>query len=194
MQADQTYTLRPLFGGAMEASIPPRFLDLSDIRQTPDNQEVLVDGDSEQSVIVEILSLADEAPADQFASWHFQQLAEDNSATSSQILNTFNLTAEQAPLLFAGGRAIQAQIVIGQQTVSKFKEHAGNVVSIPLCVIRIPSVTTDILVSVNDPVVLHPQSSSVAHGAQVSHLGSGEALLAKIMQTFKIADWNLFGE
>lgn len=45
----------PLFGGAMSAAIPARFVDASRFREVPDNQEVLVDPDTDQSIIVEIL-------------------------------------------------------------------------------------------------------------------------------------------
>lgn len=44
-----------LFGGAMEILVPNGFLDVSEIRQVPDNQEVFVSNYSDASLIVELL-------------------------------------------------------------------------------------------------------------------------------------------
>ena len=50
----------PLFGGAVSLWLPKQFMDASDFRQVPDNQEVLLAGDSDVSVIVEVLQQATE--------------------------------------------------------------------------------------------------------------------------------------
>lgn len=47
--------LRELFGGAILLAIPERFLDISDFRPVPDNQEVFADAIHDQSLIVEVL-------------------------------------------------------------------------------------------------------------------------------------------
>jgi hypothetical protein len=49
---------RDLFGGAITVSLPKGFIDASDFRQVPDNQEVLVRDDSDVSLIIEVLQLA----------------------------------------------------------------------------------------------------------------------------------------
>lgn len=46
---------RDLFGGAMTMKIPSRLTDVSDFRPVPDNQEVFADGDTDQSIIIEIM-------------------------------------------------------------------------------------------------------------------------------------------
>lgn len=43
-----------LFGGAIVASIPSTFEDVSDIRQVPDNQEVYLDKDGFSSTVPSI--------------------------------------------------------------------------------------------------------------------------------------------
>ncbi|KAJ1524713.1 hypothetical protein HK096_000693 [Nowakowskiella sp. JEL0078] len=66
-------------------------VQLSDLREIPDHQEVFVDTITNESVIFEILELAEIADIDA-ASYHFQQLADDNDATNeSEILITENL-------------------------------------------------------------------------------------------------------
>jgi hypothetical protein len=60
MTQSLTLTPRPLFGGAITTSFPSTFLDASTLREVPDNQEVFVDMDTDQSVIVELLQLESE--------------------------------------------------------------------------------------------------------------------------------------
>ncbi len=72
----ETTEERALFGGAIVASVPSRFIDVryfthliqvikiltifySNFREVPDNQEVLVDEKTDQSLIVELLSMDD---------------------------------------------------------------------------------------------------------------------------------------
>ena len=50
--------LYPLFGGAITVSLDGDYLDASDMRQVPDNQEVLLSRTTNVSVIVEVLQCA----------------------------------------------------------------------------------------------------------------------------------------
>jgi hypothetical protein len=55
MTADDPSKKTPLFGGAISAQLPARYVDVSDFRPVPDNQEVWTDADKDESVIVEIV-------------------------------------------------------------------------------------------------------------------------------------------
>lgn len=55
MEIDASLPLRQLFGGALAVGVPDRLVDVSDFRPVPDNQEVLADGATDQSVIIEIM-------------------------------------------------------------------------------------------------------------------------------------------
>jgi hypothetical protein len=46
---------RELFGDGIKIKVPKSFKDVSDFRQVPDHQEVFVSGDSDASLIVELL-------------------------------------------------------------------------------------------------------------------------------------------
>ena len=76
---------KPLFGGALVCDLPSRFTDISDFRQLPDTQEVFADAVTDQSIIVEILEMADESEANTAAEFHFRSLANDNDALESSI-------------------------------------------------------------------------------------------------------------
>ncbi|KAL0047957.1 hypothetical protein WJX82_004231 [Trebouxia sp. C0006] len=52
---DEQLITRALFGGAIEMSLPQRFVDVSDYRPVPDHQEVWTDATLDQSVILEIV-------------------------------------------------------------------------------------------------------------------------------------------
>lgn len=47
--------LHKLFGGTIEMLFPQRMIDVSDLRQVPDNQEVFTDAAQHQTLIVEVL-------------------------------------------------------------------------------------------------------------------------------------------
>ena len=61
--------------------------------------------------------------------------------------------------------------------------------------IRLPEVGTDLLVTVNRPLVVAPGSSAAATtGAGVIGTGGeGWAALRRILVTFAVDDWSLFG-
>ncbi|KAI8622709.1 hypothetical protein BC830DRAFT_1052748, partial [Chytriomyces sp. MP71] len=45
----------PLFGGAISLLLPNGYVDASQLRQVPDNQEVFVSSTDNSSIIVELL-------------------------------------------------------------------------------------------------------------------------------------------
>ncbi|CAF4021623.1 unnamed protein product, partial [Rotaria sp. Silwood1] len=51
---------RPLFGGAIQDFLPDGAIDAISIRLVPNNQEVFMHAESDQSIIVEILERVDE--------------------------------------------------------------------------------------------------------------------------------------
>lgn len=51
--------IRELFGGALTVSVPESYVDASNFRQIPDNQEVFVSENSDNSFIIEILEMPD---------------------------------------------------------------------------------------------------------------------------------------
>lgn len=85
MDVAEDVLVQPLFGGALAMQIPSRFTDVSDFRQLPNTQEVFADALTDQSIIVEILQLADESVANAAAEFHFHSLAHDNEAFESQL-------------------------------------------------------------------------------------------------------------
>jgi hypothetical protein len=108
-----------LFGGAIEALIPAHFQDASQFRQIPDNQEVFVAGDSDDSVIIELL---EPASMDD----HIQEVLDLNEAQSAEFLE-------------------RSDIVIAKLNCAKFNQRSAVTISMG----RKHSHDCDILVTMN---------------------------------------------
>ncbi|KAI9105022.1 hypothetical protein DFS34DRAFT_605464 [Phlyctochytrium arcticum] len=189
---------RQLFGGGITADIPESFLDASIMREVPDNQEVFVDQLTDQSIILELLELAAEASDDEAAKFHFQQLADDNDASESQILSIEH--PDPSTSIPSISSPVHISTLVGQQTVAKFRERdpqARNFVAIYMAVIRLPHVTTDLVLSYNHPLSLGAASSSNSALAESGgHVGVPEVAMdnfQKLLRSLRIVDWGLFG-
>ncbi|KAI8590988.1 hypothetical protein BDZ88DRAFT_412998 [Geranomyces variabilis] len=187
---------RALYGGAMQINVPASFLDVSVVRQVPSHQEVFVDQLTDQSIMIELLDLVEEAHGDEVGRYHFAQLASDNDAAESEIITQEGI--DVATVLPSLPPTTKATIVTGRQSIAKFNEQsadAHNVVLICLAVVRLPDVATDLLLSLNCPTVLAPLSSSAA---AVPRPAAGDELEAKeifarMLHSLRILDWSLFG-
>lgn len=119
-----------LFGGALEMTLPVGdFLDVSHVRQVPDNQEVFVDKHSDLSIIVELLEHDPSMSVEQ----HFEVLSEDNGAQSSDVLT------------------VTGNCLYGTLTASKFNKTDAVIVHIYLGLQTVDGHNTDILISMNSP-------------------------------------------
>lgn len=168
-------TVYPLFGGAISLTLDGHYLDASLVRQVPDNQEVLLSRDSNVSVILEVLQcVAQETEAramEQGVRYHFDSLAHDNSAVSSE-LNAVEAADGAAP----PGQTPTPSTAHGRQTVPKFGKHADEEeVTIYVALWRLPSKNVDLVLSLNDPT---GQLSAVQFSAMAASL--------------RIQDWGLF--
>mmetsp|Transcript_90919 Transcript_90919/g.294221 ORF Transcript_90919/g.294221 Transcript_90919/m.294221 type:complete len:197 (+) Transcript_90919:68-658(+) len=178
----------PLYGGAIVCDMPRCFSDASNFREVPDHQEVWVDGASDRSLIVEILERKDEVPDDQALAFFLSDLAAFNEAQEAAVLTSRPaLMGEELPRLPADVRCFTG---VGEQKVAKFKEACSNRVRVHMCAIRLAEQRTDILLTLNDPVSIDPQSSS--GGLPV--LQGAEEVFARVLRSFRIVDWDLFGE
>lgn len=179
--------IRELYGGAIKALIPERFVDVSEFRQVPDHQEVFSDPVTDESIIIEILE-REQLPDNEAIVSHFNDLAEANSA-EARILKSESIPHVDLPQL-GTNVPFTAGFLIGEQNIAKFREDAKNLVGILILLVRLPSVTTDLLISYNGPQRIAEASSS--WGAQPS----GEdpvAILGAFARHLEIVNWNLFG-
>lgn len=59
-----------------------------------------------------------------------------------------------------------AWLLVGEQRVAKFHErHARNTIAVYMALFRLPQYASDIVVTFNDPLHIHPESSSSQRAA-----------------------------
>lgn len=171
--------IRELFGGAITMALQGDFLDASDLRQVPDNQEVLLLGDSNISLILEVLQQVadgtDPEAMDKAARFHFDSLAHDNSATNVHVDWIDAPDAKAA----ADGATPRPALLKGTQTVKKFgKVTDEDVVQIWIAVWRLPGKHVDLVLSRNNP-----DATDVDQQSQDFRATAG---------SLRIVDWSLF--
>ncbi|CAD6563780.1 MAG: hypothetical protein TREMPRED_001376 [Tremellales sp. Tagirdzhanova-0007] len=87
---DSEFGSRPLFGGTISLDLPTDYIDASDLRQIPDNQEVFISSRTETSLVVEVLSMVEDGLAStdlwEALKFHFHSIAHDNASLNSTIL------------------------------------------------------------------------------------------------------------
>lgn len=186
----EEYVPKLLFGGALTVEMPARFADVSAFRQVPNTQEVFAHAETDQSVIIELLEMASEAPADTAALFHFHSLAHDNNAFATEV--------EQLPLVSELDNGGTRSSCWGLQSVAKFNEGAAsaNQVRVHVACFRLPHITTDIVLSYNAPVFINSLSSSAQHvDATALTFTSTEEVLATfaaIWSSLRILDYSIF--
>jgi hypothetical protein len=199
---------RELFGGAITVDFPIRLVDVSDFRPVPDNQEVWTDAERDESVIVELVERVDVGPSDAegAAVFFFRDLATIHDATVESGLSTIEevlLLSEETHVPNLTGARARASLCRGVQRVAKGRddgETKRNVVEVVLVCVRLPSVRTDVLLTLNRASSGAPGAGGSA-GAPEAEAGqregeetlSGKAVLLKVARSLRIQDWSLFG-
>ncbi|KAI8065887.1 hypothetical protein BC940DRAFT_334405 [Gongronella butleri] len=183
---------QPLFGGAISTSIKSSYLDASQIRQIPDNQEVFVDMNTQQSLIIELLEKVEHLN-EEAARFHFEQIAEHNNASNYSIKSveheSVDIAAPRLPL------DTTVYFVRGVQNVAKFNEDAVNHVELVVAIVRLDKVHTDVIISLNVPTEVSSGSSEMKDINQVES-SSVAAIVDEIklvVRSLEVHDWGLFG-
>jgi len=176
MNSQDKYVSRELFGGAIITTFLSTFEDISLVRQVPDHQEVYVDRVTDTSLIVELLSY-DESISDSIATQHyFQDLAQCNEATEYSIDSTAVINSNTCMPGVSGG-SYSCCALVGRQVVAKFYRRADsplNNVQILLLVLRLPTVGTDILITLNIPYPQQQEGDGDEDGDGDGVVGDGE--------------------
>ncbi|UZJ52172.1 hypothetical protein CBS101457_001492 [Exobasidium rhododendri] len=186
---------RQLFGGAISAEVEGKLIDASDLRQVPDNQEVLLGVDDNTTIIVEVLESVKEGSAkadlEDAIRFHFNSLAHDNSATSSEIIEILSVPGTHPSPLNQSSVDSNTPtpiplLVVGEQTIQKFgrEKEPHDRVRIYLALWRLtPAKDVDLVLSLNEPIL---STNTPASSEQA------KSTFLKAAQTLRIKDWNLF--
>ena len=175
--------MRDLFGGAIQAPIPGEYRDVAQLRQVPDNQEVFVAEDSDDSVIVELLEwVEDEEQGQQKtpAQLHFEVIGTHNEAQQSELILWEEEVECRVTEAWSG-------LVCGVQQVAKYTRTASVLVVVG--VIRMANVATDMVISHSHP--LTTQEAVTLSKDTVTQTPSYQ-IVRRVMQHLVVRDWSLF--
>ncbi|GAX14929.1 hypothetical protein FisN_12Lh369 [Fistulifera solaris] len=179
--------LRQLFGGSIECKVPEGWRDVSDIRQVPDHQECWQD-DQGNLLVIEILDYQTDVTDDQAARYFFQDLAESNGVINPQDVSF--APSDPSPIIAGLPPTAVLCTGSGSQRMSQGRERVPQPsdpiwIHVELCAIRLPTVSTDILITLTSPAASNPQADG--NGTKPS------LQFQAILASFCIRDWSLFG-
>jgi hypothetical protein len=126
------FTIRQLYGGAVEVLLPARLQSLADMIPVPDNQEVFSDPDNRRSYFVELLQMEEIGNDEKAVQVIYQDLIDNNQASDNKFIEV-NRTCH-------GSFLVKAQMMVDQRWVNLFA-----------CVKRIREFMTDVLFYISQP-------------------------------------------
>ncbi|KAL5490890.1 hypothetical protein EMCRGX_G016086 [Ephydatia muelleri] len=182
---------RFLFGGAFTCVFPQEFQNVSTFREIPDNQEVFSHIVTDQSIIFELVEYED-IPDDQIAQFHFKELTAANDASTSTVVSVDCVPTEPGTM----DDCSAIWLLSGQQAVAKFNEpdSGRNLVDLYLAVFRLEQYQTDMLVTLNNPVLISQCSSSAVDNPPLQTGALLAGLFREIVQSLRLVDSSIFGE
>jgi hypothetical protein len=157
------------------------------VRQVPDNQECWQDLEGGRLLVVEILE-RQQVANEQAPAYFFQDLAESNESSVSHFAPQ---TGTMMPVVAGLPPEAVSCFGTGFQTVALGREfdvggqprqQEVRTIRIELCVIRLPSQRTDLLITLSTPSEGNPQAAP-AHATET---------FQQIISSFQIRDWSLF--
>lgn len=148
-----------LFGEALSCFIPKGAIDVSQMREIPDNQEVFCHKATDQSLMVDLLEYQEHVSGEDAARYHFSDLVETNDAGQEHEITLVETIPHSTISLT---QCSECWYLAGRLMVSKFKEDptARNLIEIHLILYRLPQFKTDILLVLNSPIAISKESSS----------------------------------
>ena len=204
-----SFTTKDLFGGAITSDFPADWIDVSDLRPVPDHQECFLESGSNdpKMLIVEILQLKEDVEDEDAAKFFFDDLAQQNDALQNKDDIRFVALDEHASptallddaSIVTGKNTVRVCAGYGYQKVAMGRDldKGGNsrrakqeikCTRVDLFVLRLPVQETDLLITMSSPTdVTNLDEASLESSPSVS------AILDRVVSTFRIDNWDLFG-
>ena len=163
---------RALFGNAINCVLSEEYLDVSDFRQVPDNQEVFMHKKSNSTIVIELLEYQENVQNDQAAQHFFDDLCSANEASQAEILSCRVVKGDER-LLPRIKNSFPRCILIGKQRVTQINPYhpqlspssttssndanessnpttsVAEIVNVMMVLVRLKSVNTDLMISVS---------------------------------------------
>jgi Ran-interacting Mog1 protein len=150
-------------------------------------------------LVIEILDFQSTVSNENASAFHFQNLAEDNSlafpSADAQFTPTTPSSLGLPPAEMTTTPGIYYSAGTGHQRVKQDNTTAPKWLRIDLCVIRLPHVQTDILVTLSAPSTDESSNNpSQQQGAtsQLREHKQSSSCFHEIISSLRIHDWGLF--
>ncbi|KAL8675405.1 MAG: hypothetical protein Q9168_000236 [Polycauliona sp. 1 TL-2023] len=185
-----------LFGGAITATFPASYADVSNIREVPDHQEIYLDASGFSSVIIEIAERVSHPPGDQEAlKFHFEDIVDD--LDTSKIWHT---DVAQLPHLKPNTPCytLLATTTPPPAADGNVRAKTPSFTAVLLTLIRLVAESTDIVMTVNIPHIPGHQEPpdgeiNFEEGKYGSLVEEGFKIRNELCSSLEVRDWRLFG-
>jgi hypothetical protein len=167
-----------LYGGALTISLPSSFIDVSGMRPMPDHQEIFCDTATDQSMVIEIVEMG--LSEGNVAAYYLRDWIEQNKAISVAIEAGLHASPSEtigsSHLKESLSSHCQVYSISGRMTVG------GANVLVHLAVLRLPRVSSDLLLTLSTPQPLDGSKGPLTN-----------EILLESLYSLQIKDWTLFG-
>ncbi|KAL2210636.1 Mog1p/PsbP-like protein [Sarocladium strictum] len=191
------YLSTPLFGGALSAEIPAKFADVSKLRQVPDNQEVWIDEEGFTSIIFDITERV--GPSGSGPKIDGQAMTDHLEDMVGADINTVKIWNTAETEFSRLDKGTPAYTLISTQTPrvrpGEQQSSAPDFTAIIMTLLRLEKQKTDILITVNVPHIkgqYDEDDVDLELGKQGKLIGDAVEYSARIWESFRIKDWELF--
>ncbi|KAH3902406.1 related to Nuclear import protein MOG1 [Saccharomycodes ludwigii] len=178
-----------LYGGAIKIDLPPGFMDVSMLREIPDNQEVYVNSRTEQeikdnkycdglgsqeSIIIDLLQRVKADSDFEALKIHLNEISEINQTVGGyEIIKTDEIESN------TDDKCKAFSAIIRETSLKWGKKSEAHLLNICVGIIRLSAYDTDVLISINVPELQYTDSAY-------------DILTNKIIKSFQLVDPSLF--
>ncbi|MCJ1402033.1 multicopy suppressor of ts gsp1 [Xylographa trunciseda] len=181
-----------LYDGSIQMAVPTNFIDASDLRPVPDNQEVYVDANGTTSIVVELQERVDGfATNEEAMKYHIEDLA-------GGCGDTIRLYQTQCVSMHKLHAAIPAYTMIATAhpiAATASSPASGAFTGIYMVMVRLVEQKCDIIVTVNVP---HDERLAREVKMEEGRLGQkmeeGGTIRDAVVASFWVKNWGLFGQ
>ncbi|KAF2084527.1 Mog1p/PsbP-like protein [Saccharata proteae CBS 121410] len=193
-----------LFGGAIVVDLPACFVDASNIRQVPDNQEVFLDSNGFTSLIFDLTERVD-APAagsdEEALKYHFSDIIDEETNEDSTRIWQSGAVGMGKMASHPAYTLLATQHPPSPKTTTTTPTHppkpTPDFTAILLLLLRLEAQKTDIVVTINVP---HAPGEYAATEVDFEKKQFGalteraRAALERVRESFEVREWGLFVE
>lgn len=178
--------MAPLYGGAIDVTLPDDAVDALKVREVPDTQEVFVFSHPElvlwdRSLIFDLLELVDGDSYDAIIAHHIADITDENPTNRylEDVVTDIDVNGTKVPCKLS-------LIEFTNRRRDATEEGAPKYIVTLIGLIRLENVTTDFLVTLNVPVADANSGDKVV-------VDPAYALFKQVVGSLKVQRWDLFG-